>query len=384
MASPATGTLSLFYMVELRCVSNSVAAIGEMSRPKPHKVKGATGSMSNAAEKYALVTGATGFTGGHLARELQRRGYAVRALVRTCGTAAAADLRERGIELVEGDVGDAEAVDRATAGCTHVFHIAAVYRTANHPDSYYRSVNTDSVTYVLDAARKHGVRRVVHCSTCGVHGDVRELPANEETPYNPGDIYQRSKLEGELLAQAAMRAGAPVSVVRPTGIYGPGDLRFLKLFRTIGSGTFRMFGSGEIAYHMTYIDDMVEGILLAGEHPAAIGEIFLIASDEFTTLNDLVRTIAAALEVTPPRGHLPMAPLLAAATLCEWMCRPLGIDPPLHRRRCEFFTKARAFSNEKAKRLLGFQPKVTLEDGIRRTVAWYREQGLLPTLRRVA
>ncbi len=339
---------------------------------------------SDAAAKCALVTGATGFTGGHLARELQHRGYAVRALVRNAGAASAVDLRERGIELMEGDVGDADAVDRAAAGCTHVFHIAAVYRTANHPDSYYRRVNTDSVRYVLDAARKHGVRRIVHCSTCGVHGDVRELPANEQTPYNPGDIYQRSKLEGELVAQAAMREGAPVSVVRPTGIYGPGDLRFLKLFRAIHSGTFRMFGSGEVAYHMTYIDDMVQGIVLAGEHPAAVGEVFLIASDAYTTLNDLVRTIADALMVAPPRGHLPMAPLLAAAMMCEWICRPLGIDPPLHRRRCEFFTKARAFSNDKAKRLLGFDPKVTLEDGIRRTAAWYREQCLLPAARRAA
>jgi dihydroflavonol-4-reductase len=341
--------------------------------------EGDTGLKTDAVVRRALVTGATGFTGGHLARTLQHRGYAVRALVRNAGAAGA--LRERGIELVEGDVGDADAVDRATAGCTHVFHIAAVYRTANHPDSYYRRVNTDSVGYVLDAARKHTVRRIVHCSTGGVHGDVRELPANEQTPYNPGDIYQRTKLEGELLAQAAMREGAPVSVIRPTGIYGPGDLRFLKLFRAIHSGAFRMFGSGEVTYHMTYIDDLVQGIVLAGEHPAAVGEVFLIASDAYTTLNDLVRTIAEALKVAPPRGHLPMAPLLAAATMCEWICRPLGIDPPLHRRRCEFFTKARAFSNDKAKRYLGFQPQVTLEEGILRTAAWYREQGFLPAPR---
>jgi nucleoside-diphosphate-sugar epimerase len=346
--------------------------------------EGEIGLKREAFAGHALVTGATGFTGGHLARALQRRGYEVRALVRDDTAAAARALLETGVELAKGDVGDAEAVDRAMAGCTHVFHIAAVYRTANHPDSYYRRVNTDSVKYVLDAARKHAVRRVVHCSTGGVHGDVQELPANEQTPYNPGDIYQRTKLEGEQIAQAAMRQGAPVSVVRPTGIYGPGDLRFLKLFRTIRSGAFRMFGSGEIAYHMTYIDDLVQGILLAGEHPAAVGEIFLIASDDYTTLNNLVRTIAEALNVAPPRGHLPMAPLLAAATVCEWMCRPLGIDPPLHRRRCEFFTKSRAFSNDKAKRLLGFQPRVTLEEGILRTAAWYRDQGLLPAPRRAA
>jgi nucleoside-diphosphate-sugar epimerase len=245
-------------------------------------------------------------------------------------------------------------------------------------------VNTDSVRHVVDAAKAHGVERVVHCSTCGVHGDVAEIPASEETPYNPGDIYQRTKLDGELIAQEAIKEGVPLSIVRPTGIYGPGDLRFLKLFRTIRSGAFRMFGSGEIAYHMTYIDDMVEGLILAGEHPAAVGEVFLVASDDHVTLNDLVAKIAAELGVRAPRGRLPMAPLLAAATMCEWACRPLNIDPPLHRRRCEFFIKARAFSNDKAKRLLGFRPQVSLDEGIRRTADWYRANGLLSDGRRAA
>lgn len=337
-----------------------------------------------SANAIALVTGATGFTGGHLARALCARGYRVRALVRNVASETAKALAEDGASLVEGDVTDRDAVVRAAEGVTHIFHIAAVYRTANHPDSYYRAVNTDSVRHVVEAARTHGVARVVHCSTCGVHGDVAEIPANENTPYNPGDIYQRTKLDGELVAQAAIGEGAPIAIVRPTGIYGPGDLRFLKLFRAIQSGSFRMFGTGEIAYHMTYIDDMVDGIILAGEHPAAVGEAFLIASDEYVSLNDLVRRIANALNTSPPRGRLPMAPLLAAATLCEWACRPLNIDPPLHRRRCEFFTKARAFSNEKAKRLLGFEPKVPLDEGIRRTAEWYWAEGHLPAPRQAA
>ncbi len=325
----------------------------------------------------ALVTGATGFTGGHLARTLLDRGYAVRALVRDLSNPNAVKLGELGIELVEGDVSDAESVDRAVAGCTHVFHIAALYRTANHADEEYRAVNTDSVKHVLAAAKTHGVQRIVHCSTCGVHGDIVEIPANEDTPYNPGDIYQRTKLDGELLTQEAMAAGAPVSVVRPTGIYGPGDTRFLKLFRTIQAGTFRMFGDGQILYHMTFIDDMVAGIILAGEHPDAIGEVFLIASDEYCTLDDLVAAVAAELGVKPPRLHLPIGPLLFAATICEALCKPFNIDPPLHRRRVEFFTKARAFRNDKARRIMGFEPKVSLKEGLHRTAEWYRAEGLL-------
>jgi dihydroflavonol-4-reductase len=330
-----------------------------------------------SGERHALVTGATGFTGGHLARTLKREGYRVRALVRKAGSEPARQLATDGIEIVEGDVSDPAAIDHAAAGTTHLFHIAAVYRSANHPDSYYYSINRDSVAHVLAAAQRHAVARVVHCSTCGVHGDVAEIPANEETAFNPGDVYQASKLAGEMLARQGIAAGAPVSIVRPTGIYGPGDTRFLKLFRTIENRTFRMVGSGEIAYHMTYIDDLVRGIILCGEHPAAIGETFLIGSDGYTTLNGLVREIAATLDVPPPKGRIPVAPVMAAAILCELACRPLGIDPPLHRRRVSFFTKARAFSIEKAKRLIGYKPRVPLSEGLARTAEWYRATGHL-------
>ena len=336
-------------------------------------------------QKRALVTGATGFTGGHLARALLRRGYEVRALVRRVSSDPARALAADGIELIEGDVTDAGAIDRAVSGMTHVFHIAAVYRSANHPDAYYHAVNRDSVSHIIDAAEGHGVNRIVHCSTCGVHGDVAEIPANEETAFNPSDIYQRSKLAGEMRAKDAIARGMPISIVRPTGIYGPGDTRFLKLFRTIENRTFRMFGSGEIAYHMSYIDDLVQGFILCGEHPAAIGETFLIGSDRYTTLNGLVEEIAAVLDVPAPRGRIPIAPLMAAATLCEYGCRPFGIDPPLHRRRVSFFTKARAFSVAKAKRLIGYEPKVPLREGLEATAEWYREQGYLrPTEGNVA
>jgi dihydroflavonol-4-reductase len=185
-----------------------------------------------------LVTGATGFTGGALARELRKRGQNVRVFVR--GAARARNLADIGVDVVEGDLVNAADVDRAVAGCERVYHIAAVYRTAGHPDRYYHDVNVGGTANVLEAARRHGVARTVHCSTVGVHGHVSRIPADETTPYNPGDIYQETKLAGERLAQAAIADGQPISIVRPAGIYGPGDLRFLKLFRTIYRGTFRM------------------------------------------------------------------------------------------------------------------------------------------------
>ncbi len=323
-----------------------------------------------------LVTGASGCVGGHLARRLRCEGCRVRALVRP--TAKTEALQAAGVELVIGDIRDAAAVDRAVAGVAQIYHIAGVFRTAGHPDSYYVDVNVGGTENVLQAARRHGVQRVVHCSTIGVHGDVLEIPCTEDSPVNPGDIYQRSKLEAEEKARAAFTDGLPGTIYRSASLYGPGDLRHLKLFRSIYHGRFRMFGNGRTLWHPIYIDDLIEGILLCGRHPAALGRTYILASAEYITLDELVTGIAEALGRPAPRGHLPYWPLYAAAVLCEGMCRPLRIDPPLHRRRVRFFVNNRAFSIERARIELGFEPKIGIGEGLRRTAAWYLEQGYLP------
>jgi nucleoside-diphosphate-sugar epimerase len=322
-----------------------------------------------------MVTGATGFTGGHLARTLVKRGHRVRALVRNPDRAR--DLARDGIELVQGDLVDRKSLDRAAEGCDTVYHIAAVYREAKHPDEFYRRVNVGGTRNVLDAALAGGVSRVVHCSTVGVHGDVAQIPTDESAPFAPGDIYQETKLEGELLAAERFRSVQRGVVFRPLGIYGPGDLRFLKLFKTIHNGTFRMIGTGEVVYQMTYIDDLVAGIILCGEHPAAVGQTYILGGPRHTTVRELVERIAATMDRGVPWGRIPMAPVLAAATLCEALCKPLGIEPPLHRRRLDFFLKDRAFSTAKANRELGYLPKVDLDEGLRRTFQWYRSAGWL-------
>ena len=333
-------------------------------------------ARSDRDRGLVLVTGATGFTGGHLARVLRNRGYRVRALVRP--STDGSGLERDGVEVVTGDITNRDDVVHAARDVDAIYHLAALYRTAGHPDRVYREVNVYGTRHVLEAADRQSVRRVVHCSTIGVHGAITEVPSNEESPFNPGDIYQETKLEGELLAQEAFSNGLSGSIVRPTGIYGPGDLRFLKLFRSVRSGRFFMVGSGEVYYHLSHIDDLVQGFLLCGEEPAAIGNVYIIGSEEYQTLNEFVARVAAAVGVDPPRRHVPLWPVMAAAVACERICTPLRINPPLHKRRVEFFVKPRAFSVEKAKRELGFTPRVPLDEGLRRTAAWYVQEGLLP------
>jgi nucleoside-diphosphate-sugar epimerase len=218
----------------------------------------------------------------------------------------------------------------------------------------------------------------VHCSTGGVHGHVEHPPATEDAPFNPGDIYQETKLEAEELARDYGRTHPlEVVVARPIGIYGPGDTRFLRMFRGLSRGRFPILGSGQVFYHLTYIDDLVEGFRLCGEVPAAAGRTYVLAGPRYTTLNELVTMVAGELKVSPPRLHLPVWPFWLAGLACEAICIPLRIEPPIYRRRVDFFTKSRAFDTSRARRELGYAPQVDLPEGIHRTAQWYRQQGLL-------
>lgn len=326
--------------------------------------------------KLALVTGASGFTGGHLARSLASRGYAVRALVREGSDLSGLSATES-IELFPGDVRDAKSVDRSLEGVDIVFHLAALYRSARHSDDVYWQTNVEGTRHVLEASRRHQIQRLVHCSTIGVHGDIREVPADESAPLRPGDVYQETKVAAEKLVQQFIRDGLAASIVRPAGIYGPGDRRFLKLFRMIKSRRFRMFGSGETLMHLVYIDDLIDGFLRCAEQPQAIGNTYIVAGERYVTLNELASQVAHSTKARLRSDKWPYRPLWLAACVCEAACRSVAIEPPLHRRRVEFFAKNRAFDIGKAMNELGFRPQVDLSLGIERTANWYRHQGWL-------
>ena len=325
-----------------------------------------------------LVTGVTGFTGGHLARYLVGRGVRVRGLVRPASQAQAGSLQADDVEPVLGDLTDRASLRNACRDIEVVYHIAASYRTAGQADEAYRSVNLTGTENLLQEARTAGVRRFVHCSTGGVHGHIEHPPANEDAPLAPGDIYQVTKLEAEELARRTGDGGdLEVVIVRPIGIYGPGDTRFLKMFRGIARGRFPIPGSGDVFYHLTFIDDLVEGFRLCGETAGAAGRTYILAGARYTTLNELVALIAKEFDVGPPRWHFPVWPVWLLGAVCELVCVPLRVEPPLYRRRVEFFTKSRAFDTTRARTEIGWDPKVDLRAGIARTAAYYREQGLL-------
>ncbi len=324
-----------------------------------------------------LVTGGTGFTGSHLTRRLLQRGYQTFVLDNQRGLFFD-ELERMGAKIFIGSVTDQNLVQKVTQGCEIIHHVAAAFRKVNLPQKVYWDVNVEGTRYLLEAAMKYGVRKFVYCSTCGVHGDIKHEPADENAPIAPEDYYQYSKYEGEKLIPKFLDKGLKVITLRPTAIYGPGDPeRFFMLFRMVSKGRFWMFGDGQVHYHPLYIENLVDAFELAADSEKGVGEVYLIGDKRYYTLNELVSAIAETLGVDLNIYHLPFWPLWTAALACEMVYKPLPMDPPLFRRRVDWFRQNRAFSIAKAERELGYHPKIDLKEGLARTARWYKEQGYL-------
>ncbi|MCZ6561285.1 MAG: NAD-dependent epimerase/dehydratase family protein [Gammaproteobacteria bacterium] len=330
----------------------------------------------NSEKRKVAVTGSTGFLGSHLVQALCARGYSVNALARDPDKAQ--HLPES-VTTIIGDIGDDDALRSLVDGCEWVFHTVSNFRTASGPPESYEAINVHGTRCMLDAATAAGVKRVIHVSTIGVHGDVRDTPSSEDAPYNPGDLYQETKLEAELLVLKTAETGElEVVVVRPCSMYGPGDLRMLKMFSMLSKGTFFKAGPCQENFHAVYVDDVVDGVLKAAETPGISGEVFIIGGANYLPLEDYIDLAASTVGAPKPKIRLPYSLLIGAAWLCEKICVPLRVEPPLHVRRVRFFKNNRAFSIKKARQQLLYEPQVPLAEGMRRTVSWYREQGLLP------
>lgn len=324
-----------------------------------------------------LVTGGTGFTGSHLVKRLLDRGHEVLVIDNQKGLFYD-DLKARGATIELGSITDKVVVDKMVKGCEVVHHLAAAFRKLNVPDRYYWDVNVEGTRHLLDAAYRFRVRKFIYCSTQGVHGHIQNPPGNELSPITPEDYYQLTKYEGEKVVGRYVENGLDAVTLRPTAIYGPGDPgRFLILFRLVKRGSFLMFGNGNTFYHPVYIDNLVDAFELAAEKERIRGQTYIIADEHYYSLNELVQHVASAMEVPIQIRHFPFWPVWTAAWACEALCKPFRLSPPIFRRRVGWFRQVRAFSIEKARQELGYQPNVDLKEGLAETAKWYRENGYL-------
>ena len=322
-----------------------------------------------------LVTGGTGFTGAALLRSLARQPVAIRAIARPGSNLD--PLKDLDVEWFRGQVYDPAVVSAAARDVQFIFHVAAAYREAGLSDQEQRNVHVVSTRLLAEAAAANpGFKRMVHVSTVGVHGHIDHPPADENYPFNPGDMYQRTKAEAELwLRDFARQTGLPCTVIRPCAIYGPGDRRLLKVFQMATYPVFVLLGRGQCLYHLVHVEDLVRMMISAANHPAAINEAFICGDPEAITLETMGRIIADELGRPLRVVRLPAWPFFLAAGVCEAICRPLKITPPIYRRRVAFFTKDRSFDTRKIRQTLGYSYLHDTEQGVRETARWYVREG---------
>lgn len=324
-----------------------------------------------------LVTGGTGFTGKALVRRLLDAGHEVVALDYQEGLKTE-ELRQWGAKVVIGTVTDKAIVGKVMAGIDIVHHLAAAFREMDVPNSYYDEVNIEGTRIVLEEAFQQKVKKFVYCSTCGVHGNIDNPPGDESAPIQPGDYYQRTKYEAEPIVQEYFRKGMKTVILRPAAIYGPGDPeRFYMIFKRVAKGYFPMFGSGKTYYHPLYIDNLVDAFMLSMEEGKGEGQAYLIADEEYLEIEDLVKRTARVLKVSVRIPHFPVMPVVIAGHICEQLCKPFHITPIIFPRRVDWYRQNRAFKIDKAKKELGYNPRIGIDEGLRRTGEWYKKEGYL-------
>jgi dihydroflavonol-4-reductase len=251
-------------------------------------------------------------------------------------------------------------------------------REGGKSDQFFESINLDGTGHLLKAASVSRVERFVYCSTIGIYGHRAPGITREESPLAPGNIYERTKVSAERqVREFAEKCGLPAVVLRPADVYGPRDQRLLKLFKGVSRGRFPLFGAGKGRRHMVYVDDVVSAFFKACERDQAVGQGLIVAGPRACTLRELIDEVTAATG-SPRYGiQLPLGPMLALAGVVEDTCAALHVDPPIYRRRMDFFHSDSEFDISRARRVLDWEPRVDLREGIRRTLEDYRRSGLV-------
>lgn len=322
-----------------------------------------------------LVTGATGFIGGHLVRRLLAEGHGVRALVRA-GTDPG-PLEQEGAEVVRGDLADPVALTRAATDCAHVYHVAALVSAQLRSRRDLEATNVVGPANVAAAAGRAGALRLVHVSSCGVYGSRNRFPADETTPLRPDTPYRVSKARGErAVTEGGERAGLPVVIARISAVIGPGGKQWARLCRSIRDGDFRLIGDGRNRLHLGDVTDIVDGLVRCAETPGVEGRCYNLAGATPVTMGELAATIAEELGAGPSKRPWPALPFRATRQIDKALTRFLGLRlRRLH--SYDLFLGDRWFDISRARRELGYDPRVSVAESVRAIVRDYRRVGLL-------
>jgi len=327
-----------------------------------------------------LVTGATGFIGGHLVEKLVAEGFKVRALVRATSNTELID--KLGVEKALGDLRDFSSLKKAVKNVDLVFHLAAYY-TFHGKKELYWEINVEGTRKLVEACLSEGVKRFIYCSTTEAVGPTPPRPVDESYPPNPTYEYGRSKLAAENVVREAGGKGLEYTIIRPSGVYGPRNVNDVSYYfiTLVASGSLLsrfIPGSGETLIQFVHVSDVVQGFLLAAEKDVSIGQTYFISEDKAYTYNEVYNILSEILNVKVKRFHIPGWLAKAFIAPIEFAYKIVGKEHFMyHVSTIDAMLQNRAYSVEKAKRELGYKPKYDLKTGLAETIEWYREHGFI-------
>lgn len=326
-----------------------------------------------------LITGATGFVGGHLAEACVQRGIPVRTIARPNSDTAL--LERLGVEIRRGDLTDPAVVRQAVEGVELVLHSAAKVGDSG-PIEEYRAVNVEALRVLLEACRGLTLRRFVHISSLGVYTARHHHGTDESEPLPEQhmDGYTQTKVEAEKLALAYHKEhGVPVVVLRPGFVYGPRDRTVMpRLIRRLGEGKVHYLGGDQLALNSIYVGNLVEAVFLAIDQPNAVGQVYNLTDGERVTKQRFFEAVSNGLNLPKPHQRLPRWLAGILVKFLGWQSRRAtrrGKKPLVTQAQLKFLLLNLDFSIEKAKRELDYQPRYTFDQGMQETIAWYRQHG---------
>ncbi len=324
--------------------------------------------------KNVLITGATGFIGGHLVDANLKKGNRVRAYALP-GDSAIPDLESRGVEVITGDICDFQSLNKAFAGIDIVFHCAAVV-TDWAPRSLFQKVTVGGTENCLRAALENGVSRFVDISTNDVFGIDETAVMDESFPLRPwGEPYPDYKIKAEELTWKYHREhNLPVTMVYPCWVYGKNDFTFVPDLADAIIKKDLIFWRKNVLVWPTYIENLVDLLMLISEDERAIGNGYLVHDGESTTLQEFCANISKSLGVPEIKTHIPYFAGYAAALIMEMVWKILRIKtrPLLTTYLVKNLGSRFRYSIEKAEKQLGWKPKISYHDGFARTMEWLK------------